>query len=65
MDGASLVWFGISGGALVFAASLLYQRYVRKTPHAVQSRGSFAMFAGIMVLFAIGAAVAGIASAGG
>jgi hypothetical protein len=65
MDIVAIVWFGISGGALVFAMTLLFQRYVKKTPHAVQSRGSFAMFAFIMVLFAIGAAVAGIASTGG
>jgi hypothetical protein len=65
MDIVAIVWFGISGGALVFAITLLFQRYVKKTPHAVQSRGSFAMFAFIMVLFAIGAAVAGIASTGG
>jgi len=65
MDAAALVWFGISGGALVFAITLLYQRYIQKTPYAVQSRGSFAMFAALMVLFAIGAAVAGIASGGG
>lgn len=64
MDVAALVWFGIAGGALVFAISLLIQRYVQKTPRAVQSRGSFAMFAAIMVLFAIGAFVAGLAAAG-
>jgi hypothetical protein len=64
MNEVALVWFGISGGAFVFTLSLLYQRYVKKTPHAVQSRGSFAMFAGIMVLFALGAAVAGIAANG-
>ncbi len=65
MDSVALVWFGIAGGAFVFAMSLLFQRYVKKTPHAVQSRGSFAMFAAIMVLFAVGAAFAGIASTGG
>jgi len=64
MDGVALVWFGIAGGAMVFAMSLLYQRYVKRTPYAVQSRGSFAMFAAIMVLFAIGAAIAGVASTG-
>lgn len=64
MDGISLVWFGIAGGALVFAATLLVQRYVQKVPRAVQAGASFAMFAGIMVLFAIGAAVAGFASMG-
>ncbi len=64
MEAAAIVWFGISGGALVFAATLLYQRYIQKMPRAVESRGSFAMFAGLMVLFAVGAAIAGIASAG-
>lgn len=65
MESVALVWFGIAGGALAFALSLLFQRYVRKAPQAVQSRGSFAMFAAIMVLFAIGAAVAGIAANAG
>jgi hypothetical protein len=63
MEIIALVWFGIAGGALVFALSLLYQRYVRRSPRAVHSRGSFAMFAAIMVLFALGAAIAGLASA--
>ncbi len=65
MEVVALVWFGIAGGAIVFALSLLHQRYIKKTPHAVQSRGTFAMFAAIMVLFGVGAAFAGIASSGG
>jgi hypothetical protein len=62
MDSASLLWFGIGGGAAVFSVSLIYQRYVRKTPQAMQSRGSFTMFAILMMLFAIGAIAAGVAS---
>ncbi len=62
MDGASLVWFGIGGGAAVFSISLVYQRYVKKTPQAIQSGGSFTMFAVLMMLFALGAIAAGIAS---
>ena len=62
MDGASLVWFGIGGGAAVFSISLIYQRYVKKTPQAIQSGGSFTMFAVLMMLFALGAIAAGIAS---
>lgn len=65
MESVALVWFGIAGGALTFALSLLYQRYVKRTAHSVTSRGSFAMFAAIMVLFAVGAAAAGFASVGG
>lgn len=60
MNGQALLWYGIAGGALAFAASLLYQRYIKRTPTAVQSRGSFAMFAGLMVFFAACAAVAGL-----
>ncbi len=62
MDGASLLWFGIGGGAAVFSLSLVYQRYITKTPQAVQSRGSFTLFAILMLLFALGAIAAGIAS---
>lgn len=62
MDGASLVWFGIGGGAALFSISLLYQRYIRKTTQAMQSRGSFTLFAVLMMLFALGAIVAGLAS---
>jgi nitrate reductase gamma subunit len=62
MDGASLVWFGIGGGAAVFGLSLLYQRFVQRTPRAMQSRGSFILFALLMLLFAMGAVLAGIAA---
>lgn len=59
----SLVWFGISGGAALFAVSLLRQRYITKDPRAVRSRGGFTMFAMLMLIFAVGAFVAGFASA--
>jgi hypothetical protein len=63
MNSQALLWFGIAGGALIFACSLLYQRYIKRTPTAVQSRGSFAMFAGLMVFFAACAFVAGMIAA--
>jgi hypothetical protein len=59
MDAQAIVWFGIGGGAAVFALSLLYQRYVQKLPKAVNSGSSFVMFAGMMAAFAIFAIVAG------
>jgi len=62
VNAQTLLWFGIAGGAAVFAASLLHARYVAKNPRAVQSRGSYTLFAIFMILFALGAAVAGIAS---
>ena len=63
MDAQSLVWFGIAGGAALFALSLLNARYVRKEQRAVRSRGGFTLFAIFMLIFAAGAFVAGLASA--
>jgi hypothetical protein len=59
----SLVWFGIGGGAALFAFSLLRKRYITKEQQAVRSRGGFTLFAMLMLIFAAGAFVAGIASA--
>jgi sulfite exporter TauE/SafE len=59
----SLLWFGLGGGAALFAISLLRQRYVTKEQRAVRSRGGFTLFAILMLIFAAGAIVAGIASA--
>lgn len=62
MDAQTILWFGISGGALVFALSLIRQRYITRTPRAMQSRGSFTLFAILMFIFALGAFFAGLAS---
>ena len=62
MGAQALLWFGIAGGAGAYAASLLYARYVRRAPHAVRSRGGFELFAVFMLIFAVGALVAGFAS---
>ena len=62
MDPAAIVWFGIGGSAALFALSLLYQRYIKRTAQAMQSRGSFTLFAILMTIFAIGAILAGIAA---
>jgi hypothetical protein len=59
----SLLWFGLGGGAALFAISLLRQRYVTKERQAVRSRGGFTMFAILMLIFAAGAIAAGVASA--
>jgi hypothetical protein len=53
MDTTAILWIGIGLGAAVFAANILYQRYVRKTPRAVQSGGSFTMFGLLMLAFAL------------
>ena len=63
MGAQSLVWFGIGGGAALFALSLLRRRYLTREQYAVRSRGGFTLFAILMLIFAAGAIVAGIASA--
>ena len=62
MDAQAIVWFGIGGGAALFALSLLYQRFIQKLPKAVESGSSFIMFAGMMTAFAIFALCAGLLS---
>jgi hypothetical protein len=62
MGSQALLWFGIAGGAVIFAVSLLIDRYVRKSPRAIGSRGGFTLFAMFMMVFALGALAAGIAS---
>ena len=64
MGAQALIWFGVAGGAAAFAASLLIDRYVRKAPRAVRSGGGFTLFALFMLLFAVGAAIAGVAAVG-
>lgn len=62
MGAQTLVWFGIAGGAAVFAVSLLHARYIAREPRAVRSRGSYTLFALLMLFFALGAAAAGLFS---
>jgi hypothetical protein len=59
MNAQSLVYFGISGGTLLLALSLLRQRYLEKDRMAVRSGGGYTMFAVLMLLFSIGAFLAG------
>ena len=59
MNAQSLVYFGISGGTLLLALSLLRQRYFEKDRNAVRSRGGYTMFAVLMLVFSAGAFLAG------
>ncbi len=65
MDPQALIYFGAAGGALALAVSLLYARYVRRDPQAIRSGGGFTLFAICMLLFAVGAAAAGLVSVQG
>lgn len=62
MGTQAIVWFGIAVGASVVALSLLYDRYVRKETRAVAAGGASPLFAVFMLLFALFAAVAGVAA---
>ena len=62
MGAQALIWFGLAGAAVAVALSLLHARYVRRETRAVGSRGGFTLFAICLLLFAVGAATAGIAS---
>lgn len=62
MGPQSLIYFGIAGGSLFLAFSLLRKRYVNKDKEAMRSGGAFTAFAAFMILFAIGAALAGVVS---
>ena len=56
----ALIWFGIAGGAAVFALTALWRRFVRKDPQAIRSGAGFLLFVACLLLFAVGALVAGV-----
>jgi hypothetical protein len=58
----SILWFAIGVVALLSGMRLLFRRYVLKSPQSVQSRGSYALFAVFMLIFAAGAFAAGLIS---
>ena len=62
MGAQALLWFGIAGGAAALAVTMLYNRYVRRAPQDVRGGNSAALFAGFLLLFALGALAAGVAS---
>lgn len=59
MNGQAIVYFGVSGGTLLLALSLLRKRYIKQDHVAVTSGGGYTMFAILMMLFAVGAFLAG------
>ena len=59
-----MIYVGAAGGSRALALSLLNARYVRKDAQAVRSGGGATLFAICLLLFALGAAAAGLASAG-
>ena len=59
-----MIYFGAAGGSFALALTLLHARYIRKDAQAIHSGGGFTLFALCLLLFALGAAAAGLISAG-
>ncbi|CAN5496126.1 hypothetical protein BH24CHL4_BH24CHL4_25510 [soil metagenome] len=62
MGAQSILWFVIGVVALLSGLRLLFRRYLLKSPQAMQSRGSYTLFAVFMLIFAGGAFAAGLVS---
>lgn len=62
MGAQSIIWFVIGIVALLSGVRLLVRRYVLRSPQALQSRGSYTLFAVFMIIFALGAFAAGLVS---
>ncbi len=62
MGAQSIIWFVISVVALLSGLRLLVRRYLLKSPQAVQSRGSYTLFAVLMLITALFAFFAGMVS---
>ena len=58
----SIIWFVLGVIGFFSGLRLFIQRYVERTPRALQARGSFTLFAVFMIIFGIGAMAAGFAS---
>ena len=62
MGAQALIWFLAAAAAAGVALSLLYARYIQKDPVAVRAGSGSILFAVCLLLFAVGAAAAGIAA---
>ncbi len=60
--GPGMVYFGLSGAALITAISLIWTKYVAKTKRARRDRGGYTFFAGVMLFVAVGAFALGYLS---
>jgi hypothetical protein len=55
-----VIYFGLSGAALLFALSLLWTKYVKKTKRARRDRGAYTLFATFMLVVSAAAFALGI-----
>lgn len=63
MDAQAIVWFLIAAAAGGAALRLFVNQYIMKKPNGLHSRGGVTLFAVCLLLFAIGALVAGFMTA--
>lgn len=57
-----MIYFGLSGAALLYALSLLWTKYVSKTRRAQRDRGAYTLFALFMMVVSASAFVLGVLS---
>lgn len=63
MGTQAIVWFGLAAIGAVFAAWLIFSRFVRKDQQTVRSGNGFFLYAACVLLFSLGALAAGLFSA--
>ena len=56
----TLIYFGLSGAALLYALSLLWSKYVTKSRRAQRDRGAYTMFAVFMMVVSASAFALGV-----
>lgn len=55
-----MIYFGLAGAALLYALSLLWAKYVRKTRRAQRDRGAHLLFAIFMMVVSASAFALGV-----
>jgi cytosine/uracil/thiamine/allantoin permease len=63
MDAQAIVWFVIAAVAGGAAIRLVFNQFIAKKPSALHSPGGTTLFAICLLLFAVGAIVAGFMTA--
>lgn len=63
MGTQAIVWFALAAVGVLFTGWLLFSRFVRKDQQAVRSGNGFYLYAACVLLFSLGALVAGFFSA--
>ena len=58
-----MVWFALAVIGIGFTGWLVFARYVRKDPRTVRSGAGFFIYAACVLLFSVGALIAGFVAA--